>query len=311
MQIVHRLSKVQPASRSHVTIGVFDGVHRGHQRLIGEMVQTAHAANRVAVAITFDPHPASIVSDEPQLLLTTVGERIDLLTNLDLDALVVYPFTPETAQTSAADFVGKLIEHLQMAELWVGPDFTLGQGGEGDIPALKRLGEEEGFEVRAIEPVAWDGKPVHSSRIRNALRNGDVAEAAGCLARPYRLSGVVTHGHGVGKRIGVPTANIAPPTDRLIPTGGVYACRAHTERWGAYPAAVNIGTRPTFTETFSAQALTIEAHLMDFDNNLYNQVLTLDFIAHLRDERVFSTLNALVAQLQDDIAQARALLQKR
>jgi len=293
-----------------VSIGVFDGVHRGHQRLIGEMAQTAHAVDRAAVAITFDPHPVTVLSGEPQLLLTTVGERIDLLADLGLDALVIFPFTIDTAQTPAVDFVAKLIQHLQMAELWVGLDFTLGRGREGDIPTLRCLGEERGFTVRVIDPVMWDGKPVHSSRVRKALKTGNVAEAANCLARPYRLSGVVVRGRGVGQSIGVPTANIAPPTDRLIPAGGVYAGLAHTERWGAYPAAINIGTRPTFTETFGAQALTIEAHLLDFDNNLYDQVLTLDFITHLRDERVFSTLNALVVQLHDDIDQVRTILQK-
>jgi riboflavin kinase/FMN adenylyltransferase len=308
MRIVHRLKEVHLASRSFVTIGVFDGVHRGHQRIIEGMADAAHATGCPAVAITFDPHPAAVLSDRPPLLLTTIGERIDLMAALDLDALVILPFTHKIVNTSAASFVEDLVHHLGIAELWVGPDFTLGREQEGDIPYLQRLGIERGFEVRPIEPVVWQGEVVRSSRIRQALQRGDVVEASGCLGRPYQLSGVVIHGRGLGRDIGVPTANISPPPDRLIPAGGVYACWALTERWGDYAAAVNIGTRPTFAAQSSAQGLTVEAHLLSFDRDLYDQVLALEFVAHLRHEHAYPTLNALVAQLRQDIAQTRALL---
>jgi riboflavin kinase/FMN adenylyltransferase len=230
------------------------------------------------------------------------------MAGLGLDALVIFPFTPEVVHTPAASFVDDLIRHLHLAELWVGPDFTLGHDQEGDIPYLQRFGAERGFKVRTIEPVVWRGEIVRSSRVRQALQRGDVEEASGCLGRSYRLSGVVIRGRGLGRHIGVPTANISPPPNRLVPASGVYACWAHTERWGEYAAAVNIGTRPTFAAQPNAQGLTVEAHLLDFDRDLYDQVLGLDFVARLRDERAYPTLNALVAQLRQDVGQARSLL---
>ncbi|MGD2177254.1 MAG: bifunctional riboflavin kinase/FAD synthetase [Anaerolineae bacterium] len=308
MRVVHRLNEVRLSSGSFVTIGVFDGVHRGHRRILEELAEAAHATGQGAIAVTFDPHPAAVLSDRPPLLLTTVGERIDLMAALGLDVLVIFPFTEEVVHTPAAGFVEELIRHLHLAALWVGPDFTLGHEQEGDIPYLQRLGAERGFEVRVIKPLVWQGEIVHSSRVRQALRRGDVGEANGCLGRPYRLSGVVIHGRGLGRDIGVPTANISPPPNRLIPAGGVYAGWARTERWGEYAAAINIGTRPTFTSQSNTQGMTVEAHLLGFDCDLYDQVLALDFVARLRDERAYPTLNALVAQLREDVAQTRALL---
>ncbi len=328
MRIVHRLREVNPAQdasdrRFYVTIGVFDGLHLGHQRIIGGLVEEAHASGQEAVAITFDPHPTTVLNasdDDSQgnpepLLLTTVGERLDLMAALALDTAVVFPFTEEIVQTTARGFVENLTQHLNLTEIRVGPDFTLGHQQQGNTEYLRNLGTQLGFQVRVIEPVRWQGDVVHSSRIRHALQRGDIEEANGCLGRPYRLSGVVIHGRGLGQDIGVPTANIAPPPNRLIPAGGVYACRAHIMRWGAYAAAANVGTRPTFIAEPTPQGLTVEAHLIDFNRDgtsplpLYDQVLTLDFIARLRDERAYPTLNALVAQIREDIAQTRELVE--
>mgnify|MGYP001048112167 CR=1 FL=1 len=313
MRVVHRLTAIHPRQRasdvqSYVTIGVFDGLHLGHQRIIRGLVEEAHAHGQQAIAITFDPHPVAVLTDRVPLLLTTVGERLDLMALLGLDTVVVFPFTEEIVQTTADDFIDDLMHHLNLAEIRVGPDFTLGHGQQGDVSYLREVGAQLGFGVRVIEPVSWQGEIVHSSRIRQALQRGNIEEANGCLGRPYQLSGVVVRGRGLGKDIGVPTANIDPPPNRLIPSSGVYACQAQTERWGSYAAAVNVGTRPTFTAQCDAQGLTVEAHLLDFDQNLYDQVLTLDFIARLRDERPYPTLNALVAQLREDIAQTRRLL---
>jgi len=316
MRVVHHLREVYPTPRStgtpsYVTIGVFDGLHRGHQRIINGLVEKANGAGGEAVAITFDPHPATVLGENAPLLLTTIGERLDLMAGLGLDTVVVFPFTDAVIETSAGDFVNDLTRHLNLVEIRVGRDFTLGHEQRGDIPYLRRLGAKLGFRVQVVEPVMWRGDVVHSSRIRAALRDGDLDEANGCLDRPYRLAGVVIHGRGLGQDIGVPTANIAPPPDRLIPAGGVYACRAHTERWGTYAAAVNVGTRPTFTGRTAPQGLTVEAHLLDFDRDLYDQVLGLDFIARLRDERAYPTLNALVAQMREDIAQTEDLLNEQ
>jgi len=296
--------------RGYVTIGVFDGVHRGHQQLIAETLEAARSANGVAIAITFDPHPAVALgrASESPLLLTTTEERVALLAELGLDLLVVLSFTAATAHTPAADFVGDLVRHLRLAELWVGPDFALGHRREGDISFLRRLGEERGFGVQVVEPLVWEGAPVSSSRVRAALRAGDLRQATGCLGRPYRLTGLVARGDGRGRRIGAPTANLSLSPDRLLPGGGVYACLAHTERLGTHSAVVNVGARPTFAGLSDNRELTVEAHLLDFDADLRGQRLALDFIARLRDERAFPDTDALTAQIDKDIAQARAVL---
>jgi len=311
MRVVNRLDETDPASCAFVTVGVFDGVHLGHQRIIGGLVEAAHSQGHSAIAITFDPHPASVLSDRPTRMLTTVGERIDLLAHLGLDTMAILPFTDDVMTTTATAFVEDMICHLHLAELWVGPDFTLGYGQEGDVPYLRRLGEARGFVVRTIDPVVWRGTIVRSSRVRQALRRGDIEQANGCLGRHYRLSGVVVRGRGRGRTIGVPTANISPPPNRLVPAGGVYAGWAHSERWGKHAAAVNIGTRPTFAAQSNAPDLTVEAHLLDFDGDLYDDVLKVDFVARLRDERAYPTLNALVAQLRHDITHTRALLDNK
>lgn len=308
MHVIHRLRQIPATARCYVTIGVFDGVHLGHRRIIQGLVESAREAGATAVAITFDPHPAAVVSEDPPLLLTTVGERIELLAELGVDTLVILPFTEQIARIPAADFLEHIVHKIELRELWVGPDFTLGHQREGDVGFLRRMGSTWNFEVRVVEPVESGGGVVHSSRVRDALLQGDVKEARTCLGRPYRLRGVVVPGHGLGHDIGVPTANISTPRHRLIPASGVYACWAHTERWGTFAAATNVGTRPTFRSPSSAQGHTVEAHLVDFDRDLYDQVLGLDFIARLRDERAYPTLNALVAQIREDIARTEALL---
>jgi len=309
MQVIRDLAQFTPppvggGGGGYVTIGVFDGVHRGHQHLITAMVEAAHTAGGTAIAVTFDPHPAAVLGRKPPPLLTTLAERADLLAPLGLDVLVILPFTPALARTPAADFVAALVQHLHLAELWGGPDFALGHRREGDIPCLQRLSARWGFSVHVVEPLMWEGALVNSSRVRAALKAGDLPQATGCLGRPYRLAGTVVHGRGIGRDIGIPTANIAPPPERLIPATGIYACLAHGERLSRHPAAVNIGTRPTFDE----HTLVVEAHLLDFDGDLYGQTLALDFIARLRDEMAFPGVEALVAQIHKDIAQARGIL---
>jgi riboflavin kinase/FMN adenylyltransferase len=298
------LSPLREGAKSHVTVGVLDGVHRGHQQLVAEMAEAAHATGDIAVALAFDPHPATVLGYAPPPLLTTLEERAELLAALQLDVLIVLPFTQALARTPAADFVEALLRHLNMAELWGGPDFALGYQREGNVSFLQRLGAERGFAVCVVEPLMWKGVPVSSSRVRDALRAGDIDQATGCLGRPYRLTGTVVHGDGRGRTIGVPTANLSPSPERLVPADGIYACLAHTERLGTYPAAVNIGTRPTF----DGHGVTVEAHLIDFKANLYGQTLALDFCAWLREEVAFPNVDALMTQMQKDIAQAQDIL---
>ncbi|MGB9776286.1 MAG: bifunctional riboflavin kinase/FAD synthetase [Anaerolineae bacterium] len=301
MEIVRDLESLNLSTPSHITIGAFDGVHRGHQHLIGAMARAAHETGRAAVALTFDPHPGALLGRSPVAALTTLEERAALIAALDVDVLVILRFTPAMAGTPATRFVHLLRRHLHMVELWVGPDFALGHRREGTVPFLRQLGGEEGFVVQVVEPLQWRGAVVSSTRIRAALTAGDIEEANGCLGRPYRLTGRVVHGRGLGRRLGIPTANLAPPPERLIPANGVYAGYAHTQHAGSWPAVVNIGVRPTI----APDHLTVEAHLLDFDGDLYDQTLALDFIARLRDEQTFPSLNALVEQIQRDIARAR------
>jgi len=298
------LPPFQKNTQSHVTIGVFDGVHRGHQQIIVGMVEAAHTAGDVAVALAFDPHPATTLGHESPLLLTTLDERADLLAALGLDVLIVIPFTQALAHIPAVEFVEALLRNLHLAEMWGGPDFALGHRREGNVPFLQRLGTERGFAVHVVEPLIWEGSLVSSSRVRAALQVGDIDQATGCLGRPYRLTGTVVHGDGRGHSLGIPTANLTSPPEQLVPASGIYACLARAARTGVHPAAVNIGTRPTF----DGHDVTVEAHLIDFEADLYNQTLALDFCARLRDEVAFSSVDALMAQMQKDIAQAKNIL---
>lgn len=304
VQVVHSLEEAAVSIPTHVTIGAFDGVHLGHRRLIGSMTEAAHASGRAAVVVTFDPHPGAVLGRRPVAALSTIDERAALLEEIGVDVLVVLGFTPAVAGTPASRFAANLCRCLHMAELWAGPDFALGHRREGDVPYLRAVGERLGFTVRVVEPAQWRGQVVSSTRIRAALTAGDIEEANGCLGRPYRLAGLVVHGRGLGRTLGFPTANIEPPPGRLIPANGVYACIAHTQQGEHFLAVTNVGVRPTF----AANSLTVEAHLLDFNGDLYDQQLGLDFIAWLRDEETFPSLNALVSQLGADVSRAREVL---
>lgn len=291
----------------YVTIGVFDGVHRGHQQLIARMVEAARSTHNIAIVLVVVPHPAMTLDYEPPLLLTTVEERVELLAALGPDAVVALPFTPATARVQATDFVEMLIHHLNLVALWGGPDLALGHQREGNISFLRRLGARRGFAVRVVEPLVWKGVLVSSNRVRAALRSGDIAQAIGCLGRPYRLAGMVTP---------------SPPESyycfsspgRLIPASGIYACCAYTEHLGVHPATVNIKTQPTLVgeRTLSSrQEPVIEVHLPDFDADLRGQMLSLDFVARLRDQCAFPILNASATQDCEDMARMRDALVRR
>lgn len=307
MRIARDLAPACPPARSYVTIGVFDGVHRGHQHLVVGMVEAAHSAGCVAVAYTFDPHPLAALGREPPLLLTTVEERAEIMAALGLDLLVVPAFTPATARTRAADFTAALVQHLRMAELWTGPDFALGYRREGDLQFLQSAGLALGFTVRVVEPLVCEGFQVSSSRIRAALRAGDIPWATSCLGRPYRLAGVVVHGRGPACRFPEPAVTISPQSGRLIPATGVYACTLRTEALGAYPGVANVGP-VSGSDGRSSGPLTIEARLLDFDGDLLGQVVALDFVSRLRGETSCSSRDEQVGQDEDEIALVRLLL---
>jgi riboflavin kinase/FMN adenylyltransferase len=304
VELVRALEEATSAGPSHVTIGAFDGVHRGHRHLVGSMVEAARAAGRVAVAITFDPHPGTVLGRRPVAVLSTIEQRAALLAEIGLDLMAVLQFTPAVAGTSAERFATTLCRQLRMAELWVGPDFALGHRREGNVAFLRKIGQRLAFSIRVVEPLHWQGKAISSTRIRDALTVGDIAEANGCLGRPYRLSGTVINGRDRGHRLGFPTANIEPPLGRLIPVNGVYVCWANTQCDGVWPAVVNVGVCPTVVQNH----LTLAAHLLDYEGDLGGQHLSLDFVARLRDEVAFLSLDALARQIRKDIVQARRVL---
>ncbi len=304
MRLVHTFEEAQLTEESVVTIGSFDGVHRGHQALIKHMRAAALRAQRAAVVITFFPHPSVVLGRAEPYYLTSPEEKLVQLNQTGVDLLIELPFTSETAQVRAADFVDQLLRHLQMRELWFGHDFALGYRREGNAEFLTKLGQARGFAVHATDPLTNDREIISSSTIRAALREGDVAHAAKLLGRPFRLSGRVVPGDGRGKKIGIPTANLDVWQDHAIPANGVYACRAWVGHL-PYRAAVNIGTRPTVTDETRR---TVEAHLLGFDQDIYGLNIVLDFFERLRAEQKFANVQELVAQIQSDVETTRGRL---
>jgi riboflavin kinase/FMN adenylyltransferase len=290
-----------------VAIGNFDGVHVGHQALAARAVQEARRAGGAALALTFDPHPARILAPEraPRTLLT-LEQRAELLGGLGVDLVAVLPFDAAVAAMTPVEFARAILQQrLQAAAVVVGRHFRFGRGRAGDVSLLERLAPELGFHVAPVEPVILDGEPVSSSRIRKAIADGDVAAAKRLLGREPFLDGRVVRGEGRGRELGVPTANLEA-LNELLPAPGVYAGRVVLpgESQGR-PAVVNIGSRPTF----GGGALTLEAHILSFAGDLYDRSLRLHLAARLRDERRFASKQALVEQIRDDVAQARAILE--
>jgi riboflavin kinase/FMN adenylyltransferase len=288
-------------------IGAFDGVHRGHQVLLGDMVRRAAELAARSVCVTFDPDPAHVLHPEihPRALCST-AERERLLRSVGVDEVYVWPFTLAVAQMSPDEFVADLCARYPLIEVWVGVDFGFGRDRAGNVQTLVELGQRYGFGVHARAPVYDGDRPISSTRIRDLLEAGEVAEAARLLGRPYRLAGEVLSGAQRGRQLGFPTANLVPPPLQVLPAHGVYAGLAEIAG-GVYPSVANVGTRPTFGEE---QPL-IEVHLLDFGGDLYGQQLAFDFVERVRTIRRFESVDALRAQIADDIAGARVCLARR
>lgn len=294
-----------PKTPTGLTIGAFDGVHLGHQALIRWMTREAHAAGLQAIVLTFDPLPWQVLTSRMGEALSTLDERLTFMEPLGVDGVIVLPFTQVLAATSALDFISRLRQHIALHGLWLGADFSLGRAHKGNVRFLRQLGRTQGFVVHTFEQtVLWDEAPVRSSRIRHAIKAGNVAEAQGCLGRPYRLCGAVEHGDHRGHTLGFPTANLAVAESRLLPARGVYICQAHLRR-GTFPAITNVGTRPTFNH----RPPTVEAYLLDFSADIYDEPIQLDFLHWLRPEVKFSSAETLIEQMQRDEAEARSWLQ--
>lgn len=316
MQVFLDVRQAELPGPTAVTIGNFDGLHRGHQALLRQVRSAAAALSQGrAGLLTFSPHPFAVLRpDFPHYVLTTPQERLALAAEVGMDFGVIQPFTLELAALEPRAFMALLQRHLGLAALVVGPDFALGRNRAGDIPALRALGNEMGFAVVTIEPEEWQGKAVRSSIIRHCLSDGNVAEAAELLGRLYRVPGVVRPGDSRGRTIGTPTANVAADPDRLLPADGVYATYAvllDTAGPEVYPSVTNLGVRPTVDGLHHR----METHLLDFpppgrSGDLYGRPIAVDFVARLRGEKRFENLDALVAQIRADIAQARRILRR-
>jgi riboflavin kinase/FMN adenylyltransferase len=304
MQKTSSLATLQ-LKNAWLAVGVFDGVHLGHRKLLEPMIRDAHEANAPAVVITFTPHPAYVLAEKNIPCLTTIDERADLLASLGVDVMITLPFTKEFAHTTAEDFMAQLVKHLGLKKLIAGYDTALGRDRAGNIDRLAAIGRTLGYDLVPVAAYGLEDRIISSTLIRSQLIAGDVRSAGSNLGHPYSITGRVIHGDARGRTINIPTANVESPEGKLIPANGVYACYA-TVRGKRHQAVTNIGVRPTFNDHDLKQR--IEAHLMDFSEDVYDADMQLEFIERLRDEQKFSGVDALIAQIKTDITKARELL---
>ena len=297
---------------SVVTIGVFDGVHRGHQLIVARAAAAARDLGLPLVVVTFDPHPAGVIRPGSQpAQLCTLRRRAQLLGELGADAVCVLAFTPEFSQLSPEEFVrAVLADRLHARRLVIGENFRFGHRAAGDLALLAELGEKYDFQAEGIPLLAQDGVTMSSSAIRDLVAAGDVADAARGLGRPHRVEGVVVRGEQRGRALGFPTANLETAEHTAIPADGVYAgwlasLDAGGEETGRWPAAISVGTNPTF----DGRHRVVEAYALDRDDlDLYGVHVAVDFTARLRGMARFDTVDELIAQMRLDVDQARALL---
>lgn len=303
-QGIEGLARLRPDRDTVLTVGVFDGVHLGHRRLIEQVKRRAAERGLRGGVVTLHHHPQMVLSPQSSLTyLTTLEERIALIRGLGIDLVAVLSFTPGLAGLSAREFVALLQKQLRMRGLVIGPDFALGRARQGDAAALSALGQEMGFTVEVVPPVMVEDQMVSSTAIREALVRGDLATASRLLGRSYSLSGKVTTGDERGQRLGFPTANISMNSALTLPADGVYVTRAYIDGQ-PHNSVTNIGVRPTFGES---QRL-IEVHVLDFCGDLYGRPLKIELVERLRGELRFSSVDELVAQVKRDVKRARAVL---
>jgi riboflavin kinase / FMN adenylyltransferase len=305
MTHIHNLSHAQLERPSIVTIGVFDGVHRGHQHLISQLVQAAHETGRAVVVLTFFPHPDVVLRNlQGRYYLTPPEQKAQLLLKMGVDCVITHPFDDTIRQVRAAQFVDDLVSKLQMRSLWVGADFALGYQREGNVAFLRNLGLERGYDVQVLD-LMMDaaGAKISSSEIRESIQAGRMEDVKHWLGRPYSVIGTVIHGEKRGRQLGYPTANTAVWDEQVLPANGIYAGWAHlgSER---FMAMTNVGVRPTF----DGRNITVEPYLLDFDRDIYGQTLEVSFETRLRPEARFSNLAELIAQIGLDVEQGRAYL---
>jgi riboflavin kinase/FMN adenylyltransferase len=293
-----------------VTIGAYDGVHRGHRELISRVRAAAEALGCGSAVVTFDRHPATVVRPaSAPALLTDLDYKLELLASTGIDLTLVVHFDAERARETPEDFVRRvLVDTLHARSVVVGHDFHFGAGRQGNVELLARMGAELGFDVTGLRLLAVGGDvtPVSSTRIRQLLAAGDVGEAAELLGRPHQVRGVVEHGDKRGRELGFPTANVAVPRAIALPADGVYAGRFAGADGIRRPAALSLGRRPTFYA--EADMSLLEAHVLDFTGDLYGQRAKVEFISFLRGQQRYDDVDALIAQMHRDVDAARVAL---
>jgi riboflavin kinase / FMN adenylyltransferase len=307
--------------RTVVTIGMYDGVHRGHQLLIGTVVARARSMGRPCLLLTFDPHPSEVVRPGSHpAILTSMDRKAELVAELGVDAMCVLPFTQDFMRLSPAAFTHTvLVEHLHAAEVVVGQNFTYGHKAAGNVATLSVEGRRFGFTVEDVDLTSVGTAPdpsgdgevtISSTYIRACVAAGDMASAAGALGRPHRVDGVVVRGARRGRELGYPTANVESPAHTAVPADGVYAGRlvlrdsTGASRGSGHPAAISVGSNPTF----AGARRTVEAHLLDFDGDLYGEHVGVEFVERLRPMLTFSGVPELVAAMDDDVSRTRSIL---
>ena len=311
MQVIRDNQPSDSAKRSVVTIGAYDGVHRGHQAVIGQVRKEAQQLGCQSVVVTFDKHPASVVRPESApKLLTDLDQKLELLQQTGIDATLIVEFNRERSTEDPALFVKRvLVDTLRAQVVVVGEDFHFGFNRGGNVAMLRELGKQFDFQVEPVKLIARpDGveEPVSSTSIRRALAGGQVETATNLLGRAYEVRGVVVNGDKRGRIIGFPTANVEVPNAMCLPADGVYAGKFQCDDGSVHACAINLGRRPTFFE--HADHSLLEAHLLDFDGDLYGQKVSVTFEHFLRSERKFDGLEAIKTQLQLDVAAARLAL---
>jgi riboflavin kinase/FMN adenylyltransferase len=309
---------VPPVGGSAVTIGIYDGVHLGHRALLGELGLRARAAGLATVVVTFDRHPSSVIRPgSAPALLCDLDQKLELLEATGVDRTVVVPFDNDRANETAEEFVdGVLVEGLGAKLVVVGEDFRFGHGRKGDVALLEEMGSQSGFEVEGISLQAdRDGsgvlaEPISSTRIRNLIAEGSVEKAAVLLGRPHQVRGPVMHGdQRGGAELGFPTANVGVPEGICLPAAGIYAGYYERPDGSRWETAISVGRRPTFYGDDGD--LLVEAFLLDFSDDLYGEEARVSFVARLRDELAFDSTEALIAQMEQDVATTRTRLAGR